>query len=189
MWDPASSKVDPPLPKAEPINKDGGSSVKMYLRNCKKFCIAAGREEWEYVRGMTLQIPPGQWRRRAGGAPDTRADIPLRPMEVRGGADIRLWPMQVHGGADIPLRPTEDPTPLPSCGRRLLSLEGWFENQTTARSLPGCPHVLPPPRWTARLACALLNGSASLSDISHVPVFGSKPRDRHFQFSCGYVGA
>lgn len=35
----------------------------------------------------------------------------------------------------------------------------------------------------------MLNDSASLSNIPHVPLFGSETRDQHFQFSCGYVGA
>ena len=47
-----------------------------------------------------------------GGAPGTRAEIPLQPMEktlVRQA--VPLQPMEVHGGAEIHLQPVEDLTP------------------------------------------------------------------------------
>ncbi|KAJ7416872.1 protein pxr1-like [Willisornis vidua] len=31
-----------------------------------------------------------------GGAPGTRAEIPLQPMEIHGGAEIHLQPMENH---------------------------------------------------------------------------------------------
>ncbi|GAB0180785.1 acid sphingomyelinase-like phosphodiesterase 3b [Grus japonensis] len=46
----------------------------------------------------------------AGGAPDTRAEIPLQPVEktmVRQA--VPLQPMEDDGGADIHLQPIEDP--------------------------------------------------------------------------------
>lgn len=52
-----SSKVDTPLAKTGPINDVGDASVIRYLRKEIKCCTAAGREEWEYVRGAALQAP------------------------------------------------------------------------------------------------------------------------------------
>jgi len=47
-----------------------------------------------------------------GGAPSTRSEVPLQPVEqtmVRQA--VPLQPMEVHGGADIHLQLMEDPTP------------------------------------------------------------------------------
>jgi len=44
-----------------------------------------------------------------GGAPSTRAEVPLQPMEktmVRQA--VPLQPMEVHGGADTYLQPMEE---------------------------------------------------------------------------------
>ena len=47
-----------------------------------------------------------------GGAPGTRAEIPLQPMvKTMVRQAVPLQPVEVHGGVDIPLQPTEDPTP------------------------------------------------------------------------------
>ncbi|GAB0206066.1 hypothetical protein GRJ2_003072200 [Grus japonensis] len=46
------------------------------------------------------------------GAPSTREEIPLQPLEktmVRQA--VLLQPKEVHGGAEIPLQPVEDPRP------------------------------------------------------------------------------
>ncbi|GAB0203037.1 tRNA:m(4)X modification enzyme TRM13 [Grus japonensis] len=80
---PASSKMDPPLAKAEPISDSGSASGITELRKVKK--------EGEEV---------------------LQAEIPLQPMEktmVRQTVDLQ--PMEIHGGADIHLQPMEDPTP------------------------------------------------------------------------------
>jgi len=47
-----------------------------------------------------------------GGAPGTRAEVPLQPVEktmVRQA--VYLQPVEAHGGADIHLQPVEDPKP------------------------------------------------------------------------------
>ena len=56
-----------------------------------------------------------------GGAPGTRAEIPVRRVEktmVRQA--VPLQPMEVNGGADIHLQPVEDPTPEQVDARRRL---------------------------------------------------------------------
>ena len=46
-----------------------------------------------------------------GGAPGTRAEIPLQPLvKTMVRQAVSLQPMEVHGGADIHLQPVEDPT-------------------------------------------------------------------------------
>ncbi|GAB0184906.1 epimerase family protein SDR39U1 [Grus japonensis] len=118
---PASSKTDPPLAKVEPIS----TSVITYLRRGKK----ASGQLLQPERGMrrcernSSADPKVSAEGGGGGAPGTRAEIPLQPvektmvrqavhlqpMEVDGGADIHLQPMKVDGGADIHLQPMEDP--------------------------------------------------------------------------------
>lgn len=44
---PATSKMVPTLPKAEPISDAGGASVITYLTKGKQCYIAAVRKEWE----------------------------------------------------------------------------------------------------------------------------------------------
>jgi len=46
---PACSKMDPPLPKAEPISKDGGSSVIKSLRMDKNSAVQELGERSEKV--------------------------------------------------------------------------------------------------------------------------------------------
>ncbi|GAB0206511.1 epimerase family protein SDR39U1 [Grus japonensis] len=47
-----------------------------------------------------------------GGAPDTRAEIPLQPLvKTMVKQAVPLQPMEDDGGAEIPLQPVEDPTP------------------------------------------------------------------------------
>ena len=47
-----------------------------------------------------------------GGAPGTRAEIPLQPVgKTMVRQAVPLQPMEVNGGADIHLQPVEDPTP------------------------------------------------------------------------------
>jgi len=57
---PASSKMDLPLAKAEPISDSDSTSVITYLRRGKKKMqndSCSRREESEYVRETTLQTP------------------------------------------------------------------------------------------------------------------------------------
>ena len=47
-----------------------------------------------------------------GGAPGTRAEIPLQPVvKTMVRQAVPLQPMEVNGGADIHLQPEEDPMP------------------------------------------------------------------------------
>ncbi|KAK4833071.1 hypothetical protein QYF61_027733, partial [Mycteria americana] len=47
-----------------------------------------------------------------GGAPGTRAEIPLQPvLKTMVRQAVSLQPMEVNGGADIHLQPVENPTP------------------------------------------------------------------------------
>ena len=56
-----------------------------------------------------------------GGAPDTRAEIPLQPVvKTMVRQAVPLQPREVHGGADIHLQPGEDPTPEQVDARRRL---------------------------------------------------------------------
>ena len=56
-----------------------------------------------------------------GGAPGTRAEIPLQPMvKTMVRQAVPLQPMEVNGGADIHLQPVEDPTPEQVDARRRL---------------------------------------------------------------------
>ncbi|GAB0189188.1 AN1-type zinc finger protein 5-like [Grus japonensis] len=46
-----------------------------------------------------------------GGAPGTRAEIPLQPVvKTMVKQAVPLQPMEDDGGAEIPLQPVEDPT-------------------------------------------------------------------------------
>ena len=46
-----------------------------------------------------------------GGAPGTRAEIPLQPVvQTMVGQAVPLQPMEVHSGAEIHLQPVQDPT-------------------------------------------------------------------------------
>ncbi|GAB0182692.1 junction-mediating and -regulatory protein-like [Grus japonensis] len=81
---PASSKMDPPLAKAEPISDGGSASGLTELRRGKK--PAQHQEQLQPERGMrrcernnfadTKVSEDGG----GGGAPGTRAKIPLQPV-------------------------------------------------------------------------------------------------------------
>ena len=48
----------------------------------------------------------------AGGAPGTRAEIPLQPLvQPMVRQAVPLQPTEVNGGADLHLQPGEEPTP------------------------------------------------------------------------------
>ena len=56
-----------------------------------------------------------------GGAPGTRAEIPLQPVvKTMVRQAVPLQPMEVHDGADIHLQPVEDPTPEQVDAQRML---------------------------------------------------------------------
>ena len=61
---------------------------------------------WDELTATPIPVPLRCWQ--GGGAPGTRAEIPLQPV-VRWQA-VPLQPMEVNGGAEIPLQPVEDPT-------------------------------------------------------------------------------
>jgi len=47
-----------------------------------------------------------------GGAPGTRAEVPLQPVEkTMVSQAVPLHPIEVHGGANLHLQPVEDPVP------------------------------------------------------------------------------
>ncbi|GAB0180080.1 epimerase family protein SDR39U1 [Grus japonensis] len=109
---PAGSKTDPLLAKAEPISDSGSASGITELRRGEN-----NQEQLPPERGVRIHERNNSADTQVteegggGGAPGTRADIPLQPMEktmVRQA--VPLQPMEVHGGADIHLQPMEDPT-------------------------------------------------------------------------------
>ncbi|KAK4806186.1 hypothetical protein QYF61_001109 [Mycteria americana] len=84
---------------------------------------------YNYLKGGVVQLPEGvlvrciwqieyhskrhqgQGRRRGGGAPGARAEIPLQPvLKTVVRQAVPLQPMEVNSGADIYLQPVEDPT-------------------------------------------------------------------------------
>jgi len=108
---PAGSKTDPSLAKAKPISNGGSASVVTYLRRRATKCSRI--EEQEYLRETTLKTPKSVKKVVVGGgAPDTKAEIPLQPMvKTMVRQDVPLQPMEVRGGADIHLQPMEDHMP------------------------------------------------------------------------------
>ncbi|GAB0205317.1 hypothetical protein GRJ2_002997300 [Grus japonensis] len=112
---PASSKMDLLLAKAEPINNSGSSSGVTELRRGK---TKNHQEKLQPERGVRMcegnnsADTQASEEGRAGGAPGTRAEILLQPVEktmVRQA--VPLQPMEVDGEADIHLQPMEDPMP------------------------------------------------------------------------------
>ncbi|GAB0184899.1 AN1-type zinc finger protein 5-like [Grus japonensis] len=102
--------MDSLLPKAEPTSGAGGISVTTYLRKCEKCCTADVRERSEKdVRETDTKVSA---EGGAGGAPGTRAKIPLQPMvKAMVRQAVSLQPMEVDCRADIHLQPMEDPMP------------------------------------------------------------------------------
>ncbi|PKU48694.1 suppression of tumorigenicity 5 protein isoform x4 [Limosa lapponica baueri] len=95
---PASSKTDPRLAKAEPISDSSSASGIMYLRGGKKTSV---QHQLQRERGVRIcernnfadtEVNEEGGR---GGAPGTRAEIPLQPM-VR--TMVRQEPSAAHGG-------------------------------------------------------------------------------------------
>ncbi|KAK4821754.1 hypothetical protein QYF61_000815 [Mycteria americana] len=108
-----SSKKDLPLAKAKPISDSGSASVITYLRRGEKKPAqlqskrGVGICERNNSAGTKVSEEGG-----GGGAPDTRAEIPLQPLvKTMVRQAVPLQPMEVHGGADIHLQPMEDPMP------------------------------------------------------------------------------
>ncbi|KAK4815368.1 hypothetical protein QYF61_001356 [Mycteria americana] len=103
------------LAKAEPISDGHSASVITYLRRGKKLLHNSNcswREElricWINNSADTKVSEEGG----GGGAPGTRAEIPLQPMvKTMVRQAVPLQPMEVNGGADIHLQPVEDPMP------------------------------------------------------------------------------
>ncbi|XP_072707914.1 uncharacterized protein [Ciconia boyciana] len=109
---PASSKVDLPLAKAEPVGDGGSASGITYLRSGGKTA------QLQMERGVRIceRNSPADTKaseeRGGGGAPGAGAEIPLQPLvKTMVRQAVPLQPMEVHGGADIHLQPVEDPTP------------------------------------------------------------------------------
>ena len=121
----AGSKTDPLLAKAEPISDSHSASVMItYLRREKKLWRAQKLQLERGVRAHKIKNtadPQVTEEGRGGGAPGTRAEIPLQPVVktmVRWVVPLRS--MEVHGGADIHLQPVEDPMLEHVCARRRL---------------------------------------------------------------------
>jgi len=82
---PVGSKMDPPLAKAEPISDSGSTCAITHLRRKKKKTLHNGILQQERRVGICQKnnsadttVSEGGGR---GGAPSTRAEIPLQPME------------------------------------------------------------------------------------------------------------
>ncbi|GAB0209072.1 epimerase family protein SDR39U1 [Grus japonensis] len=109
----AGSKMDPLLVKAKPISNGGSTSGITYLRRRGKktrnsFCSQRGVRRCERNNFADTKVSE---EGGGGGAPGTRAKIPLQPMEktmVKQAGPLQ--PMEVDGGADIHLQPMEDST-------------------------------------------------------------------------------
>ncbi|GAB0176617.1 anoctamin-4 [Grus japonensis] len=111
---PAGCKMDLPLAKAEPISDGGSTSGITYLKEGGR----GGKLLWKssQKRGVRMCERNNSADTKVsaegggGGAPGTRVEIPLQPLEktiVRQA--VPLQPMEVHSGADIHLQPVEDP--------------------------------------------------------------------------------
>jgi len=91
---PASSKTDPPLARVDPISDGGSVSVITYLRRGEKKLLRNSSQEREVrIREPTLQTPRSE-KEETGGAPGTRTDTHLQPVEdptlEQGDAQRRL---------------------------------------------------------------------------------------------------
>lgn len=96
---PASSKIDPPLAKAETISDAGGTSVTTHLRKCEKYCTGSVREtseenvkqcrsvekEWEKV----LQVPEQRFTMWPMEKNMVKELVPLQPMEGPNNSESR----------------------------------------------------------------------------------------------------
>ena len=97
---PASSKMDLPLAKAEPVSDSGSASGMTYLRREKKAAVAQKLQLERGVRTCKSNKPadPKVSEEEGGGdAPGTGVEIPLQPM---GKTTVRQA---------VPLQPREDP--------------------------------------------------------------------------------
>ena len=110
---PAGSKNDPLLAKAKPISNSSSTSAITSLReeSCCTTATAAERGvrlcERNSSAGTKVSAEGG-----GGGAPGTRAEIPLQPlMKTMVRQAVTLQPTEVNSGADMHLQPMEDPTP------------------------------------------------------------------------------
>ncbi|GAB0178026.1 acid sphingomyelinase-like phosphodiesterase 3b [Grus japonensis] len=112
---PAGSKTDLPLAKAEPISDGGSTSAKNRVKKGEKKQSSYNLQPERGVRRCERKNsadPKVSAEGGGGGAPGTRAEIPLQPLEktmVRQA--VYLKPMEENAGADIHLQPMEDPTP------------------------------------------------------------------------------
>ncbi|PKU42521.1 protein pxr1-like [Limosa lapponica baueri] len=91
---PASSKMDTLLAKVYPISNRGSTSLITYLRRKKttvKLQLKRGVRIWERNNSTDTNISE---EGGGGGVPGTRAEIPLQPVRVNGGADIHLQPVE-----------------------------------------------------------------------------------------------
>jgi len=100
----AGSKMDLLLAKAEPIG-DGGSASGITVRKRGKNCCrtASGERSENVCERNNSADPKVSEKGVGGGAPGTRAEVPLQPM----GQAVPLQTMEIHGGADLHLQSME----------------------------------------------------------------------------------
>ncbi|XP_075356581.1 uncharacterized protein LOC142409205 [Mycteria americana] len=174
---PAGSKMDPPLAKAEPISDGGSASGITYLRTGEKKPV-----QLQLERGVRIcernnsADTKGSEEGGAGGAPGAGAEIPLQPMvKTMVRQAVPLKPMEVHGGADIHLQPMEDPMleqvaapeggcdPMGSlrCSRLLAGpVDPWREEPTLEQVSVRTCDPIGNPRWSSLFLkdCTLWKG-------------------------------
>jgi len=103
---PASSKMDPPLPKAKPVSDGGRASGITYLRRGKKTCSETAVERGvRRCERNNLADAKVSEEGGGGGARDTRAEsFPLQlVMKTMVRQVVPLQSMEVHSGAEIHL--------------------------------------------------------------------------------------
>jgi len=114
---PAGSKMDPLLPKAEPISNGGSASVITYLRKGRKNSVvkmAVWREECDCVREKTLQTPRSLKKERGEEVPEMLEQRPSLaacdedndkagcPLAVHGDPLWSGYPPAAHGRDPVP---------------------------------------------------------------------------------------
>jgi len=106
---PAVSKTDPPLARAKPISAGGRASVTMNLQRGKEPLV---QQQLQPERGVRIRERNTSAETKVieegggEGAPGTRDEIALKPMEKTVVRQVvPLKPVEVQGGADIHLYP------------------------------------------------------------------------------------
>ncbi|GAB0179640.1 acid sphingomyelinase-like phosphodiesterase 3b [Grus japonensis] len=108
---PAGSKMDPLLAKVECISDGDSTSGITELRRGKNPAHLQPEREvriCERNSSADTKVSEGE----GGGAPGTKAEIPLQPMvKTMVRQVVPLQAMEDDGGANIHLQPVKNPTP------------------------------------------------------------------------------